>query len=62
MTVSELRHHALECLILALNAGERGQIAAAERLTAKAAQFFDDADVVEAAERRVQFKPSDEPR
>ena len=45
MTVQELRANALGLLRLALKAGENGQIADAERLTAQAAQYFDDADV-----------------
>jgi hypothetical protein len=44
MTVQELRANALGLLRLALEAGENGRIAAAERLTAKAAQYFYDAD------------------
>jgi len=52
MTVHELRSNALGLLRLALKAGESGQIAAAERLTAKAAQYFGDADVIEAGERQ----------
>ena len=52
MTVQELRANALGLLRLALKAGENGQIADAERLTAQAAQYFDDADVIEAGERQ----------
>jgi hypothetical protein len=52
MTVQELRANALGLLKLALKAGESGRIAAAERLTAKAAQYFYDADVIEAGDRR----------
>ena len=52
MTVHELRLNALELLILAPAAGKNGQISAAKRLSAKATQYFDDADLVEAAERR----------
>jgi hypothetical protein len=51
MTVQELRANALGLLRLALKAGENGQIAA-ERLTAKAAQYFYDADVIEVGDRR----------
>ncbi len=49
MAVQELRVNALGLLRLALKAGESGQIAAAERLTAKATQYFNDANVIEAA-------------
>jgi hypothetical protein len=59
MTVHELRSNALGLLRLALKAGESGQIAAAERLTAKATQYFDDADVIEAAERRTIAQVAD---
>jgi hypothetical protein len=52
MTVQELRANALGLLRLALEAGENGRIVAAEWLTAKAAQYFDDADVIEAGERQ----------
>jgi hypothetical protein len=53
MTVQELRANALALLRLALKAGENGKIAAAERLPAKATQYFDDADVIEAGDRRL---------
>jgi hypothetical protein len=59
MTVHELRSNALGLLRLALKAGEKRQIAAAERLTAKAMQYFDDADVIEAAERRAIAQGTD---
>jgi hypothetical protein len=38
---------------------ENGQIAAAERLTAKASQYFDDADLIEAAEWRAVTQETD---
>jgi hypothetical protein len=59
MTVHELRSNAVGFLRLALKAGEDGQIAAAERLTATATQYFDDADVIEAAERRAITQETD---
>ena len=59
MTVQELRANALGLLRLALEAGENGRIAAAERLTAKAAQYFGDADVVEAGDRRLITEESE---
>jgi hypothetical protein len=51
MTVRELRLNALGLLTLALEAGKNGQIGAAKRLSEKAVEYFDDADLVEAAER-----------
>jgi hypothetical protein len=43
----------------ALEAGKNGRIASAERLTAKASQHFDDADLIEAAERRTIAEETD---
>jgi hypothetical protein len=59
MTIHDLRSNALGLLRLALKARENGQIAASERLTAKATQYFDDADVIEAAERRTIAEETD---
>jgi len=59
MTVHELRSNALGLIRLALKARENGQMAAAECLTAKATQYFDDADVIEAAERRTIAEETD---
>jgi hypothetical protein len=59
MSVHELRLNALKFLSRALQAGVNGQIVAAERLIAKAAQSFDDADVMGAAERRVIGQETD---
>jgi hypothetical protein len=58
MTVQELRANALGLLKLALEAGKNGRIAAAEGLTAKASQHFDDADVIESGDRRLMAQVS----
>ena len=52
MTVQDLRVNAVQLLARALEAGNRGQFTAAEQLTALAAQYFDDANLIEVAERQ----------
>jgi hypothetical protein len=54
MTVHQLRINAVILLICALEAIEFGQLAAAERLSVRAAQYDAEADMIEASERRTQ--------
>jgi hypothetical protein len=52
MTVHQLRINAVILLICALEAIEFGQLAAAERLSVRAAQYDAEADMIEASERQ----------